>query len=263
MRRMMLAFVVALVVAVPLRADVTIVQSTTGKGGPIGLDGESTTMLKAGKMRTEATMRGKRTITIIDLDKQQFISINEDKKEAEITDMAGIAQSMQLFKAEDVRARVTPTGNKKQILGYDAAEYEMNVVVPFQIPEGGGGGDMQLSIAMGGPVWVSKDAPGMADYQAFYRTAAEKGFVFTDPRAAKASPGQAKGMLELYRKMAEAGVPLVTTMQMKFEGGGPMAAMMSKMGGANFTTTVTRITEGPLDDALFTVPAGFKVKQNK
>jgi hypothetical protein len=63
--------------------------------------------------------------------------------------------------------------------------------------------------------------------------------------------------------MAKAGVPLVSQMEIKFEGGGPMAGLMSKMGGANFTTTVTRITEGPLDDALFTVPAGFKVKQNK
>jgi hypothetical protein len=134
-------------------------------------------------------------------------------------------------------------------------------VVPFQVPQGGN--DMQMSIAMGGPVWVAKDAPGMADFQAFYRTAAEKGFVFTDPRAAKASPGQAKGFLELYRQMADAGVPLVTTLQMKFEGGGPMAAMMSKMGGMNITTTVTKITEGPIDDALFAAPAGYKVKQNK
>ena len=262
MRRMMLAFLVALAVAVPLRADVTIVQTTTGKGGPIGLDGESVTMLKGGKMRVESVMRGKRTITIIDLDKQQFISINEDKKEAEVTDVSAIAQSMQMFKAEDVRARVTPTGNKKQVLGYDAAEYEMNVVVPFQLPEGGGS-DMQLSVSMGGPVWVSKNAPGLADYQAFYRTAAEKGFVLGDPRQAKAAPGQAKGMLELYRKMAEAGVPLITTIQMKFEGGGPMAGMMSRMGGMNITSTVTKITEGPIDDAMFTVPAGFKVKQQR
>lgn len=260
MRRMMLAVVAVLAMAAPLGADVTILQTTTGKG-LVGLDGESTTMLKGGRMRVESVMRGKRTITIIDLDKQQFISLNEDKKEAEVTDMASISQSMQAFKASDVRARVTPTGNKKAILGYDAAEYEMQVAVPFQVPEGGG--DMQLSIVMGGPVWVSKNAPGAADVQAFYRTAAEKGFVFTDPRAAKASPGQAKGFLEMYRKMAEAGMPLVTTIQMKFEGGGPMAGMMSKMGGMNMTTTVLKITEGPIDDALFGVPAGFKVKVQK
>jgi hypothetical protein len=250
-----------LLAAAQAGADVTIVQATTGKGGPIGLDGESTSYLKSSRMRIEQTVRGKRIVTIIDLDKQQFISIDDGKKEAEITDMGSIAKSMQAFKAEDVRAAVTPTGNKKAILGHDAAEYEMNIVVPFQVPEGGG--DMPLTIAMGGPVWVARNAPGAADYQAFYRTAAEKGFVFTDPRQAKASPGQARGMLELYRKMADAGVPLVTTMQMKFEGAGPMAAMMSKMGGMNITTTVTSITEGPIDAAKFEIPAGYKVKQNK
>ena len=38
MRRMFLALAVALAVALPLRADVTIVQTTSGKGGPIGLE---------------------------------------------------------------------------------------------------------------------------------------------------------------------------------------------------------------------------------
>lgn len=261
MRRIIFATVLTLAVAVPLRADVTILQTTTGKGGPFGLDGQSTTYLKGSKMRTEQMVRGKRVVTIVDLDAQRFITLNDDKREAEVTEMAAISQSMQAFRAEDVRARVTPTGNKKEILGYDAAEHEFMVSVPFQLPEGGN--DMQMSIVMEGPVWLSKEAPGTSDYRAFYLTAAEKGFVFTDPRAAKASPGQAKGFLELYRKVADAGVPLVMTLQMKFQGGGPMAGMMGRMGGMNLTTTVTQITEGPLDDALFGVPAGYKVKQNK
>lgn len=264
MRRTMLALVAALAVTVPLGADVTIVQTTTGKGGPIGLDGESTSYLKGARMRVDSRVKGKDTTTIIDLEKQQFIALNHEKKEAEVTDMSAVAKSLQVFKAEDIKARVTPTGNKKQILGYAAQEYEMAVALPFQPPkEGGGGAEMSMAITMGGPVWVSKEAPGFADFEAFYRAAADKGLFFTDPRAAKASPGQAKGMVELYRQMAKAGVPLVSQMEIKFEGGGPMAGLMSKMGGANFVSTVTKITTDAIEDAKFEIPAGYKVKQTR
>ena len=214
-------------------------------------------------MRTDSRIRNKDLTTIIDLDKQQFVSLNHEKKEAEVTDMSAIAKSLQEFRTSDVKARVTPTGNKKELLGYAAEQYTMTVSVPFQPPKEGGGEEMAMSIVIGGPVWLSKDAPGRADYEAFYKAAAEKGLFFTDPRAAKASPGQAKGFVELYRQMAAAGVPLVSEMQITFEGGGPMAGLMSKMGGANFTSTVTKITTDAIEEAKFEIPAGYKVKSSR
>ena len=56
-----------------------------------------------------------------------------------------------------------------------------------------------------GPVWIVKDAPGAAEYNAFYKAAVEKGWIFGDPRAAKAQPGQARAMAEMYNHFAEVG----------------------------------------------------------
>lgn len=264
MRRVIPALALALAVAAPAWADVTIVQTTSGKGGPMGLSGESVTYLKGHRMRTDMTVRGKKLSTIIDLEKRQFISLETDKREAEITDMAAIAQSLQAYKTSDIKATMTPTGNKKSILGYDAQEYDLRVVLPFQIPEEGrSGGDMQLAMSMGGPVWLAKDAPGHDEYMAFYMTMAERGLFFGDPRAAKAAPGQTRGMVEMYKRMSEAGMPLVSELQFKMEGGGPMGGLMSRMGGGSITSTVTKIATDAVDDALFEIPAGYKVKQNK
>jgi hypothetical protein len=84
----------------------------------------------------------------------------------------------------------------------------MQVTVPTMM------GNEQVTFVLFGPICLARNGPGAADVMAFYKAAAEKGFIFNVPRTAKAQPGQAKGM------------------NFKFEGTGAMAAMMSKMGGA-------------------------------
>ena len=78
-----------------------------------------------------------------------------------------------------------------------------------------------MLVAMGGPACLSKTAPGRSDYAKFYRAAAENGLFITDPRQAKASPGQAKGMVEMYKEMAKAGMPLVSETRHRVRGRRP------------------------------------------
>ena len=178
-------------------------------------------------MRTDSKVSQRDISTIIDLDKRQFVTINHEKKEAEITDMSAISKSLEQITAGDMTVTMTPTGNKKEVMGYACEEYTLTIKVPFQAPPQGGSsagaGAPTMTIAMGGPACLSKSAPGRADYAAFYGAAAEKGLFISDPRQAKASPGQAKGMVEMYREMAKAGMPLTSDLTISFEGGGPLA----------------------------------------
>jgi hypothetical protein len=121
-----------------------------------------------------------------------------------------------------------------------------------------------MTVTLAGPVWIVKNAPGSADYARFYKAAAEKGFIFSDPRGAKAQPGQAKAMAEMYRQMADmGGIPYETDLQVKMSGSGPMAAIMSKMGNVTMTSTVDSVEVGPLADDLFAPPAGYKLNPKK
>ncbi len=90
--------------------------------------------------------------------------------------------------------------------------------------------------------------------------AAQKGLFFTDPRAAKAQPGQAKGMTALYNQIAGLGVAYATELAFSFEGKGMMAQMMNKMGGMTMTGEVTDVSAAPIADSVFEVPAGYKTK---
>jgi hypothetical protein len=133
----------------------------------------------------------------------------------------------------------------------------------------GGNPDMVMTVTMTGTTWIVKDAPGTADYVNFYKAAAEKGWIFGDPRAAKSSPGQARATVEMYKQFADAGgIAYETDMQMKVSstGGGaanPLGGLLARMGNMSMATTIQSVETGTLGDDLFAPPAGYKLNQKK
>ena len=241
-------------------ADVKMVAQMTGKMMGRNPSGETVTYIKGAKMRTDQTMGGNQLSTIMDVEAGELISINHKNKEVEIWNIADLAKTMQGagVSASGVDVKITPNGTTKEIAGYKAAGHDMTVSVKSQMAEG-----MAMTVTISGPAYLSTDAPGAKDYASFYMAAADKGFFFGDPRAAKAQPGNAKGMMALYRTMAEKGIPLESTQVIKLSGDGPMAGLFAKMGGGEINSTVTSVSAEPLGDDLFAVPAGYKVKRQK
>ena len=121
-----------------------------------------------------------------------------------------------------------------------------------------------MTMTLSGPTWIVKGAPGSAEVAHFYKSAVEKGWIFSDPRAAKGQPGQAKAMAEMYKQLAETGgIAYETEAQMKMSGSGPMAGLFAKMGNITMTTTVTEVTTGAVAADLFAPPAGYKLTTKK
>ncbi len=243
-------------------ADVKLVAQMSGKMMGMNPSGETVTYIKGNKMRTDQTMGGNQLSTIMDVDTGELISINHKKKEVEIWSVADLAKTMQDagVAASGVDVKITPTGDTKDIAGHKATAHDMSVSVKSTM---GGPGGMAMTVTISGPAYLSTSAPGAADYAAFYAAAAEKGFFFGDPRAAKAQPGNAKGMMALYKTMAEKGIPLESKQTIKLSGDGPMAGVFAKMGGGEISSTVTSVSADPLAADLFTAPAGYTVKRQK
>ena len=246
MTRAALAFVLAVGFAAPAVADVTITQTTSGKG--LGMSGTTTgtTYIKGAKMRTDLVTGDTTRSTVFDLDAQKMYSFDSKKKEADVYDL-GVLQA-EMAKGTDVanmKATITPNGQTKSIGGKTATGYDMAISVPAAL---GGAKEMSITVNLTGPVWIVKGGPGSADWVTFYKQAATKGFLFGDPRAAKASPGQARAMVEMYRQMAElGGIAYGTQTEIKIDGSGPMAAIMAKMGGVTASSSVTEVSAGQVD----------------
>ena len=243
-------FAFILAVTSVAHADVTLKQKTGGKMAMGGsATGESTQYIKGMRMRLDHGMTGSPESQIIDLTSQQMIVLNPKRREADVYDMTKLKEQLSKVTGSDVQARLTPTTQTRQIAGSTCTVHNMQVSVPTEM------GGEKINFVISGPVCLSKDAPGRSDFAALYKS----GAFFGDPRTAKAQPGQASGLAMLYREMASLGVPLAQEMNIKFEGSGPMAGMMAKMGGSSLTTEVVSISTEPIADTIFEIPAGYKI----
>lgn len=256
--RMLLA-VLALAIAAPTFADVTIKASGTGEG--LGMSGTttSTTYIKGQKMRVDSVMGKKASTTIFDVANQKMYVLDAKKKETEVWDMTTLSQEISSAVTLDgAKTTMTPNGRTKTVAGHNTEGYDMEIVVPATI---GGAGGMAVTIVMTGTTWIAKGAPGTPDYSGFYQAAADKGWFFSDPRAAKGAPGQARAMAQMYAEFAKlGGVPYESQTAIRIEGDGPMAALMAKIGGVSMNTVTESVETAPLGDDPFTPPADYKLK---
>jgi hypothetical protein len=135
----------------------------------------------------------------------------------------------------------------------------MEIVVPATL---GGPGGMTVTMVLSGVTWIVKGVPGTEEFATFYQGAAEKGWIFTDPRAAKGSPGQAKAMAEMHAEFAKlGGVPYESNIDIDTQGDGVMGGLMARLGGVSMTTVTESVETAPLSDDLFQPPADYELKQ--
>jgi hypothetical protein len=264
MNNRLLISAILLGVAGAAQADVAVTTTTTGKASIINVGGEGVTRIKGQRQRSDQTMGGKPQSLIIDIDNRRFVDVDDKKKSARVTPLDSIAEQLQKVGVGTIEAKLTRTAQTKTVAGHACTVHDVQVALPFS-PTGASGDGMDLTMVMTGTVCLSTSAPGLADYQAFYRAAADSGFIFGDPRAAKSPTGaaQAKAYAALTRKMAEAGMALESEVHITAEGTSPMASMFAKLAKSDITTVVTKIEAGELPADVFDIPAGYKVKTDK
>jgi hypothetical protein len=262
MKRSILVALFTLALAAPSFGDVTVKSTVAGKGAGMGGETTSTTYIKGNRMRTDLVTGDTVQTSIFDVEAQKMYVFDSKKKEADVYDMQKmVADISKNVEGSDMKASVKPNGKTKSIAGKSASGYDMEISVPATI---GGKDGMKVTVNLVGPMWIVKDAPGTAEYLAFYKNAVDKGWFFSDPRSAKAQPGQAKAMAEVYRQIAAAGgIAYETDMTVKMSGEGPMAGILAKMGNITMTTTVTAVETGAIGADVFAVPAGYKLKEQK
>ena len=253
--------VLAFVVGAIAHADVTLKQTATGKG--LGMSGTttSTTYIKGLKMRVESVTGKKSNTTIFDVDNQKMYVLDTDGKQADVWNMASFSQEVsQSVSVDGMRASIKPNGQKKPVAGHETDGYDMEIVVPTTV---GGAGGMNTTVLLTGPTWIAKKRSRSADYAALYAGAAQnKGWIFSDPRAAKGSPGPAKAMAEMYAEFAKTGgVALETQMDIKPQAEGMLGSLMSKMGNLSMTTTTDSFETSALGEDLFQVPGGLQAER--
>jgi hypothetical protein len=237
---------------------------TAGKASFINVGGAGVTQIKGNRMRTEQVTGGRAQALIIDIDGRRFVNLDVAKKSAVVTPLESVSEQLQKVGLTDIQATLKRTSEVKQVAGYACTVHDVNVSFPFSFV-GQSNQGMDATMTLAGTVCLSSDVPGLADYRRFYKAAADSGFIFGDPRAAKSPAGaaQASAYSALTKKMAEAGMALESHVTISATGSGPMAAMMAGLAKSDITTTVTQVVEGDLPADAFDIPSDYKVKTQK
>lgn len=275
MKRWLTTTLTVLVCSAVLRADVTLVQTTTIEGGMASMAAANggnvsptmTTRVKGMKTRTDVDAGPVAVSTIVDLTAKQLTILRADQKTATISSVASKPAAAAPAPVEGsvpkMDATLTPTGKSQVIDGVKCDEFtftatmNMGEMTGRQMPPEAAAMMQGVTMAMAGSIWVAKDAPGAAEYVAFQKAA-----VASDVAGAAmgGSGVNIPGMDKLMKAMSGMqGLTYLSEMTINIEGTGQVADMMKQMGPMKITTKVSSIKTDPVNDDVFKVPEGYTV----
>jgi hypothetical protein len=240
--------------AVPAAADVTLRQKTGARSGDSASTADAVSYIKGAKSRTDQAVGGEQVSIVIDADGRTIMVLHHQSREAELFDAAKLGAASLPGASGAIKASLTQTAQTRQIAGTTCTVHTIRVSAPMAV------GNEQVQVLLTGPVCLARNGPGQADFTAFYTAVASKGLFVGDPRTAQ--PATARAMSEVYRQLAERGVPLATELTMSLDGSGApagAAVATAKMGVMTMTTEVVSVSTETLPSALFEIPPGYRV----
>jgi hypothetical protein len=276
MKRWLTTFVAVALCSAVLRADVTVVTTTSIEGGMAAMAPggappatKMTVRVKGMKSRTEMAVGPMAVVTIVDVATKQIIILRPDQKTATVTSMVKPATTTTTTEpatttgSVSIDASITPTGKSQVIDGVKCDEFSFTTTMDMaglggaQAPPEAAAVLQGLKMKMTGSLWVAKDMPGAAEFVAYQKAAASSDMAAA---AATAAGISMPGMEKMAKAMSSIdGVAYLTEMNMTVEGTGQMAEMMKGMGPMKVTTKTTSMNQDPISDDLFKVPEGYTV----
>lgn len=246
----LLVLLALLVCAVPrASADLGMTMTMTMNAGGMAITSEMQTRIKTSKMRADVKMMGQDMSVLFDQGAKQVLMINHATKEISLADPGAIAANNPVAFGE-AAVSMKPTGETRELLGRTCQGYAIEMTVPMTVAAD------TITMRMSGTIWIADKGPGVEEYRALSKAAAESGF----STSFMAQGPTMKGMVEVQKTMAEAGIPMAQEFRMSLEGTGQAAAMMSQMGNMVMTLTVTSLSTDPIADDVFVQPAGYTKK---
>jgi hypothetical protein len=233
----------------PLRADLSIVESTIGASAKNEVRASRVTKIKGLKMRVE--VEGADEAIIYDVPAGEELALKAKKRQARVRKFAAVrASAERAVPAEWVKWSIQPTGDREIIAGIDCKDYTFTIRVPV-VKEG------SPTLTVTGKACVAKDAEGAAEYRELVAAVCRSGFLINYTSNNIVFVSLARAQTKLYEILAEAGgIPMRIERDIRFEGGW-LAALLNRSQGSR-RSVVTHMSAEPLPQEDFSIPAGWK-----
>lgn len=225
-------------IATPVSADVTLQSKRTETIPDAGSRVIDTTEYRKGlRVRIDSSGPITSNSVIVDAGTGRVVTLYPEGKIAEVADLTSKPAVPDRGGVPEFKQSITPTGSSRQIAGSTCAVYDFKSSVRYPEMERDGA----VIMVVEGSMCLVKDGPGQAEFSAVYRA-------YRAHRVFDA-------MVQMRPEMTELGVPFA--MQMTLRMGGDA---MTKDVGSSMTEVVS-VSTAPIPDAIFEIPAGYKVIQ--
>jgi hypothetical protein len=246
MKRVVLVLVSCVFLASAAFADITVTTGVSIVAANMTADGTMTTYSKGTKFRADSSLASQNMSLIGDAAAKQQWTVNHVTKTIEPFNPSAMPAGMPMTFG-DPKVSVKPTGETKEILGRKCQGFNLDIAMPMTLS------GESITMRMAGPVWVSNEGAGVAEYKASQKAFSDVG-MSTSPLA---QGPQGKAMAEATKALADAGIVLEQQLKMSMEGTGQMAQMLGQAGSATITMKVTAISTDPVPDSKFALPEGY------
>ena len=242
-------FVLLVCTAAPAHADLGMTMTMSMNAGGMAVNATMETRVKALKLRSDIKLMQQDMSIFFDAAAKEVWMVNHATREITSADPATVAGNLPVAFGEAV-VSMKPTGQTREYLGRTCQGYALEMTVPMTL------GQETVSMKMTGTLWIADKGPGVDEYKAVSKAAAEFGV----STSFMAQGPTMKGMVEMQKAMADAGIPLAQEFQMTLEGTGQAAAAMAQFGNMTMSMTVTALSTDPIPDDVLALPAGYTKK---
>lgn len=268
MKKLVVIAVLIAFALVPVRADLTFVQTVTMEGPMAAMAGgqspKITMRIKGTKARSDIEMPIMSIVSIADVAEKQMIILNSQTKTAQVFTPEWAA-GLKTPGVDDVSFE--PTGKTQTIDSQLCEEYQFSMTLNMdemsaantQFPPEAREMMKDVRMMMAGSVWIARNAPGVAEYTSYMKSASQSGAFLA---LSGMKPGQSGGMEKLMAATSSApGLPYLTEVTMTWQGTGPMVDAMSKMGPMKMIQKISSVSTEPISDDLFKIPEGYAIEK--
>jgi hypothetical protein len=271
MKKLIVTAALVALAFVPLHADLTIVQTMTMEGPTAAMTGgqmpKITMRIKGTKARSDIETPAMNIVSIADVTQNQIVLLNSVNKTAQVFTKESAAGGAK-FDLPNFDASYKPTGKTQTIEGQVCHEHLFSMSVDMaqmaganpQMPPEAAEMMKGVTMVINGSVWTAKDAPGVAEYAAYMKSALKSGL---SGALSGMKPGQSAGLDKLMAAASAApGLPYLTEMTMTVEGTGPMVDAMKQMGGPmKMIQKLSSVSLDTIPDDLFKIPEGYTIEK--
>ena len=225
-------------IATPVSADVTLRSKRTETILDAGSRIIDITEYRKGlRVRTDSSGPITSNSVIVDAGTGRVVTLYPEGKIAEVSDLTKKPAVPDRGGVPEFKQSITPTGRSRQIAGSTCAVYDFKSSVRYPEMERDGA----VIMVVEGSMCLVKDGPGQAEFSAVYRAyRAQSAF---------------DAMVQMRPEITELGVPFATQMTLRMGGDAMTKEVSSSM------TEVLSVSTAPIPDAIFEIPADYKVIQ--